>query len=141
MNEVLERIKELRAKLSYHAKRYYVYDDPEISDFEYDRLYAELLHLEEENPQYFDPTSPTNRVGGKPLDKFEKVTHSVPMNSLSDVFEYSEIKDVVKVSERCRKPIYRVGCKGDKQKHKLYQKSKDLFKIFSYTTFFLLILR
>ena len=46
MNEVLERIKELRETLSYHAKRYYVYDDPEISDFEYDRLYAELVRLE-----------------------------------------------------------------------------------------------
>ena len=95
MNEVLERIKELRETLSYHAKRYYVYDDPEISDFEYDRLYAELVRLEEAHPEYFDPTSPTCRVGGKPLDKFEKVTHAVPMNSLSDVFEYGEIKDFV----------------------------------------------
>lgn len=114
MNEVLERIKELRAKLSYHAKRYYVYDDPEISDFEYDRLYAELLHLEEENPQYFDPTSPTNRVGGKPLDKFEKVTHSVPMNSLSDVFEYSEIKDFVdRMSGIVENPAFSVEPKID----------------------------
>ena len=95
MNEVLERIKELRETLSYHAKRYYVYDDPEISDFEYDRLYAELVRLEEAHPEYFDPTSPTCRVGGKPLDKFEKVTHAVPMNSLSDVFEYGEIRDFV----------------------------------------------
>ena len=95
MNEVFERIKELRKTLSYHAKRYYVYDDPEISDFEYDRLYAELVRLEEENPQYFDPTSPTCRVGGKPLDKFEKVTHTVQMNSLSDVFDYEEIKEFV----------------------------------------------
>lgn len=95
MNEILERIKELRKTLSYHAKRYYVYDDPEISDFEYDRMYAELVRLEEENPEYFDPTSPTCRVGGKPLDKFEKVTHTVQMNSLSDVFEYGEIKDFV----------------------------------------------
>lgn len=95
MNEVFERIKELRQTISYHAKRYYVYDDPEISDFEYDRLYAELVRLEEENPQYFDPTSPTCRVGGKPLDKFEKVTHTVQMNSLSDVFDYDEIKEFV----------------------------------------------
>lgn len=95
MNEIFERIQELRKTLTYHAKRYYVYDDPEISDFEYDKLYAELVRLEAENPQYFDPTSPTCRVGGKPLDKFEKVTHTVPMNSLSDVFEYGEIKDFV----------------------------------------------
>jgi DNA ligase (NAD+) len=114
MNQVFERIKELRKTLSYHAKRYYVYDDPEISDFEYDRLYAELVRLEEANPQYFDPTSPTNRVGGKPLDKFEKVTHSVPMNSLSDVFSYDEIKEFV---DRMRaivdEPVFSVEPKID----------------------------
>ena len=114
MNEIFERIKELRKTLSYHAKRYYVYDDPEISDFEYDRLYAELVRLEEENPQYFDPTSPTNRVGGKPLDKFEKVTHSVPMNSLSDVFNYDEIKEFVdRMKSIVDEPIFSVEPKID----------------------------
>ena len=114
MNEILERIKELRKTLSYHAKRYYVYDDPEISDFEYDRLYAELVRLEEENPEYFDPTSPTNRVGGKPLDKFEKVTHTVQMNSLSDVFEYEEIKEFVdRMAGIVENPIFSVEPKID----------------------------
>ena len=114
MNEILERIKELRKTLSYHAKRYYVYDDPEISDFEYDRLYAELVRLEEENPQYFDPTSPTNRVGGKPLDKFEKVTHTVQMNSLSDVFEYEEIRDFVdRMAAVVENPVFSVEPKID----------------------------
>lgn len=114
MNEIFERIKELRKTLSYHAKRYYVYDDPEISDFEYDRLYAELVRLEEENPQYFDPTSPTCRVGGKPLDKFEKVTHTVPMNSLSDVFEYEEIRDFVnRMATIVENPIFSVEPKID----------------------------
>ena len=114
MNEIFERIKELRKTLSYHAKRYYVYDDPEISDFEYDRLYAELVRLEEENPEYFDPTSPTNRVGGKPLDKFEKVTHTVQMNSLSDVFEYEEIKDFVnRMAAIVDNPLFSVEPKID----------------------------
>ena len=114
MNEILERIKELRKTLSYHAKRYYVYDDPEISDFEYDRLYAELVRLEEENPEYFDPTSPTNRVGGKPLDKFEKVTHTVAMNSLSDVFEYEEIRDFVdRMAAIVENPVFSVEPKID----------------------------
>ena len=114
MNEIFERIKELRKTLSYHAKRYYVYDDPEISDFEYDRMYAELVRLEEENPQYFDPTSPTCRVGGKPLDKFTKVTHSVQMNSLSDVFEYDEIKDFVeRMGSIVPNPIFSVEPKID----------------------------
>ncbi len=114
MNEIFERIKELRKTLSYHAKRYYVYDDPEISDFEYDRLYAELVRLEEENPQYFDPTSPTNRVGGKPLDKFEKVTHTVVMNSLSDVFDYEEIRDFVdRMAGIVENPVFSVEPKID----------------------------
>lgn len=114
MNEILERIKELRATLSYHAKRYYVYDDPEISDFEYDRLYAELVRLEEAHPEYFDPTSPTCRVGGKPLDKFEKVTHSVPMNSLSDVFSFDEIKDFIdRISAIVPEPVFSVEPKID----------------------------
>ncbi len=114
MNEIFERIKELRKTLSYHAKRYYVYDDPEISDFEYDRLYAELVRLEEENPEYFDPTSPTCRVGGKPLDKFEKVTHTVQMNSLSDVFDYDEIKEFVdKMVGLVESPVFSVEPKID----------------------------
>ena len=114
MNEIFERIKELRKTLTYHAKRYYVFDDPEISDFEYDRLYAELVRLEEENPQYFDPTSPTCRVGGAPLDKFEKVTHSVQMNSLSDVFDYEEIRDFVeRMAGIVEKPVFSVEPKID----------------------------
>lgn len=114
MNEIFERIKELRASLTYHAKRYYVYDDPEISDFEYDRLYAELVRLEEAHPEYFDPTSPTCRVGGKPLDKFEKVTHTSVMNSLSDVFEYEEIKEFVdKMKDIVPEPVFSVEPKID----------------------------
>lgn len=88
-----EKIRKLRRELTHHAKRYYVYDAPEISDYEYDRMYAELLRLEGEHPELYDPSSPTQRVGGKPLDKFEKVSHTVPMNSLSDVFSYEELRD------------------------------------------------
>ncbi len=95
MNEVLSRITELRRSLSHHAKLYYVYDAPEISDYEYDRLYAELLSLEAEHPEYDDPESPTHRVGGKPLDKFNKVTHGAVMNSLSDVFSFDELTSFI----------------------------------------------
>ncbi len=91
MQDIEQRIKRLRAQLLYHAKRYYVDDDPEISDFEYDRMYAELGKLEAEHPELFDPASPTQRVGGRALDKFEKVTHTVQMNSLSDVFSFEEL--------------------------------------------------
>lgn len=93
MNEVAARIEKLRRQLEYHAKRYYVDDDPEISDFEYDKMYAELLALEAEHPDLDDPTSPTHRVGGEALDKFEKITHTVPLNSLSDVFSFEELED------------------------------------------------
>ncbi|MBR4296347.1 MAG: NAD-dependent DNA ligase LigA [Clostridia bacterium] len=103
MDAIFERIKKLRERLLYHAKLYYVYDSPEISDYDYDMMYAELKKLEEENPQYYDPASPTQRIGGKALDKFEKVTHTVIMNSLSDVFSYEELGDFLlrmeKISE------------------------------------------
>lgn len=93
--QAYKRIDELRAFLSYHAKKYYVDDSPEISDYEYDKCYAELLELENEHPEHFDPSSPTQRVGGTPLDKFESVTHRVQMNSLSDVFSFEELYDFV----------------------------------------------
>lgn len=114
MKEVSERIRELRKTLTYHAKRYYVYDSPEISDFEYDKLYAELLKLETEHPEFYDPASPTNRVGGKTLDKFEKITHDVPMNSLSDVFSFGEIREFTeRMSGIVDSPVFSVEPKID----------------------------
>ncbi len=94
-NKTEIKIKELREKLLYHSKLYYVYDSPEISDYEYDMMYAELKALEEAHPEFFDPESPTQRVGGKALDKFEKVTHAVGMNSLTDVFSFEELQDFI----------------------------------------------
>ncbi len=91
-SELEGRIKKLRARLLYHARRYYVEDNPEISDYEYDRMYAELKALEEAHPEFYDPDSPTQRVGGKPLEQFEKVTHRVRMDSLSDVFSFDELE-------------------------------------------------
>lgn len=116
--ELEEYVTRLRARILYHAKKYYVEDDPEISDFEYDRMYAELLRLEEEHPELDDPASPTKRVGGKPLDKFEKVTHTVQMNSLSDVFSYDELRDfldrvITTLGERAAAPLYSVEPKID----------------------------
>ena len=96
MKDIKKRLEELRREVAHHAERYYVYDSPEISDYEYDMLYAELLKLEEEHPEYFDPASPTQRVGGKPLEYFEKVTHAVRMDSLTDVFSYDELTDYIK---------------------------------------------
>ncbi|MBQ3064500.1 MAG: NAD-dependent DNA ligase LigA [Clostridia bacterium] len=114
MSDVLTRLRELRESLTYHAARYYVDDAPEISDFEYDRLYAELLALEEAHPEFFDPASPTQRVGGAPLDKFEPVTHTVQMNSLSDVFSYEELRDfLTRMGTSLPHPVYSVEPKID----------------------------
>ena len=91
--EIREKIESLRKELSYHAKKYYVEDAPEISDYEYDRMYAALLSLEREYPEYDSPDSPTKRIGGAALDKFEKVAHTVRMDSLSDVFSFEELRE------------------------------------------------
>lgn len=113
-DSVLETIEKLRAKLLYHAKKYYVDDAPEISDYDYDMLYAELLRLEAEHPEYDDPASPTHRVGGKALDKFGKVTHTVQMNSLSDVFSFEELNEfLARVAETVKEPVYSVEPKID----------------------------
>jgi len=114
MDSEVKRIKELRETLTYHAKLYYVYDAPEISDYEYDMMFAELKALEEKHPELEDPASPTHRVGGKALDKFEKVTHSVRMNSLSDVFSFDEVEDfIVKTDEIVGEAEYSVEPKID----------------------------
>ena len=114
MPNVEQKLRELRAKLLYHAKRYYVDDDPEISDYEYDMMYAELLKLEAAHPEFFDPSSPSQRVGGKALDKFEKVTHAVQMNSLSDVFSFDELREFLdRVAETVPNAEYSVEPKID----------------------------
>ena len=114
MNPEIQRIHELRALLTKHARLYYVYDSPEISDYEYDKLYAELKALEQKHPEDFDETSPTQRVGGTPLDKFEKVTHTVRMDSLADVFSFDEVQDFVTAMQgAAEKPLFSVEPKID----------------------------
>lgn len=95
-----ERIEELTKLLNDANYRYYVMDDPVIQDFEYDRLLRELEILEQENPEYAKSDSPTKRVGGEALSRFEKVTHPVPLMSLQDVFSIEELDDfLLKVIE------------------------------------------
>ena len=87
-----ERIEELRKLIDFHAKKYYEDDSPEISDYEYDMLFRELEQLEAAYPELVTPDSPTQRVGGRPSEKFSKVTHAVPMDSLADVFDFGELR-------------------------------------------------
>ena len=88
-----ERIEELTKQLNHANYRYYVLDDPQMPDFEYDRLLRELENLEAEFPQFAQPDSPTKRVGGQALSKFEKVVHPVPLMSLQDVFSLEELDE------------------------------------------------
>ena len=98
MNDIKTEIEQLRRQLDHHARLYYVYDAPEISDYDYDMMYRRLLVLEAEHPEFYDPASPTQRVGGRPLDKFDKVTHSRRMDSLTDVFSFEELEDFINKS-------------------------------------------
>ena len=93
--EAEKRIQYLREQIIYNSKLYYENDAPIISDYEYDAMFRELGDLEEQFPELDSPTSPTKRVGGKALDKFEKFTHSVQMGSLTDVFSYDELADFI----------------------------------------------
>ena len=111
---ILEEIKKLRRELTHHAKLYYVYDAPEISDYDYDMMFDRLKRLEAENPEFFDPASPTQRVGGQALDKFGKVTHTARMDSLSDVFSFEELEGFLDgVSETVQGATYSVEPKID----------------------------
>ena len=91
MNNVKQRIEELTNILNDANYKYYVLDEPTITDQEYDKYLRELEELEQKNPEYAKDDSPTKRVGGEVLDSFQKVTHKIPMMSLSDVFSESEV--------------------------------------------------
>lgn len=89
--DVQKEITQLRREIEKHNKLYYVYDSPEISDYDYDMLMQRLKALEALHPELITPDSPTQRVGGVPLSQFEQVLHQVPLESLSDVFSYDEL--------------------------------------------------
>jgi DNA ligase (NAD+) len=95
-----KRAEELRRQIAHHDHRYYVLDDPEISDPDYDDLLRELREIEEANPELLTLDSPTQRVGGKPLDKFKQVTHHEPMLSLANARDEDELRAWAKRVER-----------------------------------------
>lgn len=86
------KAKELRDFLNYHSKKYYVDDDPQISDFEYDKALRDLENIENDFPSVLTPDSPTQRVGGMADNRFEEVVHAVPMESLQDAFSFDELR-------------------------------------------------
>jgi DNA ligase (NAD+) len=97
---VASRAEELRRQLEHHGHRYYVLDDPEISDPDYDALLNELRDIEADHPELRTPDSPTQRIGGRPLDKFEEVPHLQPMLSLANARNEEELAAWVVRSER-----------------------------------------
>ena len=90
--DIDKKIETLREKIRYHEYRYYVLDDPEISDAEFDKLMDQLKKLETEHPDLITPDSPTQRVGGKPREGFVKVRHSSPMLSLDNTYSENELR-------------------------------------------------
>ncbi|TAM31405.1 MAG: NAD-dependent DNA ligase LigA, partial [Nevskiaceae bacterium] len=87
------RAEVLRAQLDEHNHRYYVLDDPSISDAEYDALFVELQAIEAAHPELLTPDSPTQRVGGAPLREFAEVRHRLPMQSLRKCNDEAELRD------------------------------------------------
>ncbi|HEX4467721.1 MAG TPA: NAD-dependent DNA ligase LigA, partial [Solirubrobacteraceae bacterium] len=104
--DALARAKELRKLLEYHSRRYYVLDDPEIGDDQYDALLDELRAIEREHPELVSADSPTQRVGGEPVSRLEKVEHLEPMLSLGNVRSEDELRAWV---ERMRNHLAREG--------------------------------
>ncbi len=100
MSTVVEKIESLRKALHEHNHRYYIIDQPTISDYEFDQLLKELQQLEKEYPEYNDPNSPTQRVGGGVTKSFETITHRFPMYSLSNTYSKEELEQW---EERLRK--------------------------------------
>jgi len=93
MTNVEKEIEALRETIRYHNHRYYVLDDPEISDAEYDRLFRRLFDLEHQHPEQATPDSPTQKVGAEPLETFSEIRHRTPMLSLENTFSDQEIRD------------------------------------------------
>ena len=98
--EIIQRTQNLRKTLHHHNHRYYVLDDPEISDSEYDRLMQELIRLEQTYPDLASPDSPSARVGAPPLAKFDSIAHTIPMLSLDNGFADKDILDFDKRVKR-----------------------------------------
>ncbi len=104
-----EQFERLRLSLRQYNHHYYVLDDPLVPDAEYDRVFRQLLDLEEQYPEYLTTDSPTQRVGGKPLSHFESVQHELPMLSLANAMDEDEARDF---DRRIRQKLNAAGDSG-----------------------------
>lgn len=108
--EIAEKIKLLRQTIDQHNHKYYVLSQPGISDFEFDQLLSELKQLEKDNPDHFDPNSPTQRVGSDINQEFEQLPHSYPMLSLDNTYSKEELVDYEKRNKRILDEAYEYVC-------------------------------
>lgn len=114
LNAAKNRADELKLLLEEYSYHYYVLDNPTVSDFEYDKLLHELIDIEAQHPELLTPDSPSQRVGGKAMNTFAPVVHTVQMGSLQDVFSYDEVREFDRrVRETIDCPIYVVEPKID----------------------------
>ncbi|MCL1859682.1 MAG: NAD-dependent DNA ligase LigA [Oscillospiraceae bacterium] len=100
LNDIKNKIENLRKQIEFYGNKYHEEDESLISDYDYDMLVKELISLEEEYPEFDSPYSPSKRVGGKTLDKFEKVTHQVRMGSLSNAYSKEEFIDFIEKTNK-----------------------------------------
>lgn len=116
-NRKIARIQELQEQLRYHNFRYYILNDPVISDYEYDQLYRELLDLENEYPEAKTPDSPTQRAGTEPAESFQRIEHPAPILSLDNAFSKEELAAwqdrIAKLDQRVSSSAYSLEPKLD----------------------------
>jgi DNA ligase (NAD+) len=116
-NDLYQRLEELRRQIDYHNYRYHVLDDPVISDYEFDQLMQELRSIEESHPEWITPTSPTQRAGGQPVEKFIKVRHPAPILSLANAFSAQDVRAwyerILRLDERVARAHYVIEPKID----------------------------
>ena len=101
-SEAKKEIEKLREQINYHNYKYYIENNPVISDYEYDMLVKKLEALEKKYPEFITPDSPTQRIGGQPLEGFTQVTHKIPMLSLDNAYSYDELRQF---DERVKKVV------------------------------------
>ncbi len=115
--EIMQEYQELKEEIRYHRHRYYVMNDPVISDYEFDQKMHRLEQIEVEHPDWVTPDSPTQRAGAEPLDKFEKVDHPAPILSLDNAYDSQDIHDwlqrIAKLDERVENAAFTVEPKLD----------------------------
>ncbi len=127
---ISDKISSLREKIHHHNHRYYILDDPIIHDYDFDMMLEELKKLEKENPQFFDPTSPTQRVGGEPTKSFNTSKHERPMLSLDNSYSLDDLRDWEKRNKKhIDEPIeYTCELKFDGVSINLFYKNGELEK-------------